>query len=94
MDITRTKTNRGFERLEFVDLYGVECSLQASSLATDEAVWLGCSDANLKKLVQFQGWTPVEMPENHSATTRMHLNREQVAALLPHLQRFVETGEL
>lgn len=94
MEINRTTTNRGFERLEFTDLYGVDCSLQESSLATDEAVWLGCSQPNMKKLVQFEGWVPVEMPENHQVTTRMHLNREQVAALLPHLQRFVETGEL
>jgi hypothetical protein len=30
----------------------------------------------------------------HSANTSMHLNREQVAALLPILQRFVETGDI
>lgn len=94
MEITRAPTNRGFERLEFTDLNDVGCSLQESSLASDTAIWLGCSKPNLKKLVQFQGWVPVEMPENHQVTTRMHLNREQVAALLPHLQRFVETGEL
>ena len=30
----------------------------------------------------------------HNANTSMHLSREQVAALLPMLQRFVETGEI
>lgn len=33
---------------------------------------------------------------NHDGTNmeKMHLNRDQVAALLPHLTRFVETGSL
>jgi len=28
------------------------------------------------------------------SSTRMHLNKEQVAELIPYLQRFVDTGEL
>ena len=35
------KTERGFERIDFVDFYDVPCSLQQSSLATEDAVWLG-----------------------------------------------------
>ena len=35
------KTARGFERINFIDLHGSKCSLQQSSLATDEAIWLG-----------------------------------------------------
>jgi hypothetical protein len=58
-------TVRGFARYDFKDLYGNACSLQESSLATDNAIWLGCNEQ------------------------RMHLNRNQVAALLPILQNFV-----
>jgi hypothetical protein len=34
-------TQRGFWRVEFTDRYGAECSLQKSSLATEDAIWLG-----------------------------------------------------
>ena len=39
--ITFMKTLRGFERGEFVDRYGVKCSIQKSSLATGDCIWLG-----------------------------------------------------
>jgi len=40
------KTERGFEVIEFKDIYGSECSLQQSSIATYEepgtgAIWFG-----------------------------------------------------
>lgn len=94
-----TKTERGFALHEFTDLYGVECRLQKSSLATDDAIWLGAKDIGLKRFVPYQGWSDVELEMdplgvNHIANTSMHLNREQVAALLPLLQGFVETGDL
>jgi hypothetical protein len=87
-------TNRGFARIDFVDQYGVECSLQKSSLATEDCIWFGCNDANPQVLVRGEGWKPVPMPEEYNANTRMHLNREQVAEILPHLIAFVETGYL
>lgn len=34
-------TARGFSRGAFVDLYGEQCSIQDSSLATEDAIWLG-----------------------------------------------------
>lgn len=37
-------TGRGFSRGEFVDLYGVACSIQDSSLATMDAIWLGAHE--------------------------------------------------
>jgi len=37
----RSITPRGFKLIEFTDLYGVECSLQESSLHTPMCVWLG-----------------------------------------------------
>lgn len=65
---------RGFMSGDFQDLNGILCSIQKSSLATDDAIWLGTNRT--------------------SAPNRMHLNRQHVAALLPLLQHFVETGEL
>jgi len=45
-------------------------------------------------ILDARGWVPYPIPSEVSLHTRMHLNREQVAALLPTLQRFVETGEI
>ena len=72
-------TPRGAVRLDFIDLLGVSCSLQGSSLTPDDAIWLGCDTGTHVGGV---------------CLARMHLNREQVAVLLPYLQRFVETGLL
>ena len=71
-------TQRGFMRAEFTDYYDQKCSLQQSSLAEIDAIWLGVDvDLNGKRV-----------------NARMHLTREDVATLLPHLIRFSETGEL
>ena len=86
------KTARGFDWIEFKDYYEVGCSLQKSSLATVDAIWLGCDMANPMVFEPGKGWVQVEMPA--IADTRMHLTREQVAELLPYLQRFVETGDI
>lgn len=64
-------TDRGFERGEFDDRYGEKCSIQKSSLAHEDAIWLG-----------------------RNSLYRMHLTQDMVAALLPSLNLFVETGEL
>lgn len=85
-------TERGFERLEFVDHYGAACSLQQSSLATEDAIWLGCDDADPKVLIPGEGWKPVTMPDGYIANTRMHLTRPQVEGLIFHLQSWLETG--
>lgn len=87
-------TGRGFSKIEFTDRYDVACSLQKSSLAFEDAIWLGCNDANPRKLIPGKGWLPVEMPTEYIADTRMHLTSEQVAWLLPILQQFVATGEV
>jgi hypothetical protein len=92
-------TSRGFDRIDFKDHYGVECSIQASSLAIygkpgTSALWLGCNDANPRVLVPGQSWQPVKMPADYLADTRMHLNREQVAALIAHLQSWLDTDSL
>jgi hypothetical protein len=87
-------TNRRFARIDFADQYAVQCSLQKSSLATEDCIWFGCNDADPKMLVRGKGWKPVPMPEEYIANTRMHLNREQVAQLLPFLVAFVNSGDL
>lgn len=88
------KTNRGFCLIKFSDRNGVECSLQKSSIATEDCIWLGCDDANPRVLVPGQGWRSMVMPEGYLADTRMHLTRKQVKRLIPHLVTFVETGEI
>lgn len=77
------KTNRGFGRMDFTDRYNRECSIQKSSAAMDDYIWLGMN----------------EEPDPHPVTherlgARMHLSRKDVAKLIPLLQHFAETGEL
>lgn len=101
----KSKTNRGFALAEFTDLYGAKCSIQKSSLATDDAIWLGVDDADPKIMAsqaksfgietkETTGWVSYPVPDEVLMTTRMHLNRKQVAKLLPVLQKFVDTGEI
>jgi hypothetical protein len=75
------RTQRGFPIIEFVDLYGSECSLQKSSLAFVDAIWLGV----VKPFVGSSSVVPSQ---------RMHLTRDQVKDLLPHLIKFCETGDI
>lgn len=99
MDFKKGVTHRGFGLIEFNDLYGVECSVQKSSLATDNAIWIGVDDANPQIMASKlreggTGWVKYPIPEDVSLNTRMHLSQEQVRALLPILTTFAETGEL
>ena len=92
-------TERGFARIDFIDRYDVECSLQKSSLAFEDAIWLGVNEPDPQIMSSKvrpggTGWESYPLPEDVHCNTRMHLTQEQVAELLPHLQRFVETGEI
>lgn len=88
-------TERGFAIIEFKDEYGKDCSLQKSSLATDDCVWLGVNDADPQILISGEGWRPLPLPKGEIAFhTRMHLTREMVKELLPHLQKFIDIGEI
>lgn len=98
-------TARGFALAEFTDCYGAKCSIQKSSLATEDAIWFGCDDANPQIMARQAaahgvvtdetcGWVPYPVPDCVSLNTRMHLTRDQVSELLPILQHFAETGEL
>lgn len=105
----QTATQRGFPLLNFNDCYDHPCSLQASSLAIHQepgtsAVWLGCDNADPKimardaaangiKTDQTTGWVPYPISEDVQFTTRMHLDREQVASLIVHLQSWLKRGQ-
>lgn len=94
------KTNRGFSRIDFFDFYNHSCSLQKSSIAEVDCIWLGLDD--VKPIIMARdvlgssatGWLDYPLPENVHINSRMHLDREQVKALLPFLIAFVETGEI
>lgn len=102
------KTARGFELVEFKDRYQSPCSLQASSLAEYQkpgisAVWIGVDDAQPKVMAQDAasvgvqteqqyGWVAYPIPDKVMLSTRMHLDRKQVQALIGHLQRWLENG--
>lgn len=81
-NIKSESTSRGFSRVEFDDLYGARCSLQKSSLASQDAIWLGTNDAKRHHVT------------GEIIGTRMHLTQEDVVWLLPILQHFAETGDL
>lgn len=99
---------RGFEIVNFKDHYGVPCSLQASSLAIyvkpgTSAIWLGVDDPQPKvlhgdaaalgvKTDATCGWVDYPISDKVNLTTRMHLNREQVEALIPMLQGWLKRG--
>jgi hypothetical protein len=86
MDIEYTA--RGFAHIGFTDRYGEACSLQDSSLATDDAIWLGVDHIDAER---WRGMAGVNM---RAIPARMHLTRDQVEQLLPFLQRFVEGGSI
>jgi hypothetical protein len=105
MDIEYTTTGRGFAVATFADRYGQACSIQKSSLATEDAIWFGLDDAEPVVLhgdaakvgvhtTATEGWVPYPIPKEVLIATRMHLTRDQVRELLPILKRFVATGEV
>ena len=103
------QTARGFDLIEFEDRSNQKCSLQKSSIATEDCIWLGLDKLYIKEFYPMpretdESWFNVTMedldklkhrPQNEiHGFTRMHLSQEQVKELLPYLQRFAETGEL
>lgn len=96
--LKKTATNRGFGVYEFKDKYGIKCSLQDSSLATEPAIWFGVNDPKPRIMASKTekggtGWVPFDIPDDVLLSTRMHLTQEQVKALLPILTHFAKTGD-
>ena len=85
MKIKLRKNEHGAAVGKFQDLYGVTCSIQKSSIASIDAIWLGRDAWRSSKL---------DCSDHNVEHARMHLDQETVAALLPLLKRFVKTGEL
>lgn len=75
------KTERGFRVATFADLYGKECSIQESSLASPPALWLGCDTGSHHHVTG-------------QCSARMHLDRKLARKLIVMLERFVEKGTL
>lgn len=77
------KTSRGFTYHNFYDGNGVACSIQKSSIATEDFIWLGC-DKNT---------TPHHVT-GECSSPRMHLNKKMARKLIKHLTKFVLTGDI
>jgi hypothetical protein len=71
----------------------VKCSIQKSSLAFEDCIWLGVNESD-PQVNNGQGWVPVELPYGTVCKTRMHLTRKMVKDLLPLLTKFAKTGEI
>ena len=105
-DIAIRTTSRGFPIGDFIDRYGLGCSIQKSSIATEDCIWLGIDDAKpeimasdairlgLDNKGETVGWVPYEVPVEVLMHTRMHLSQENVRSLLPLLIKFAVTGEI
>ncbi len=97
-------SSRGFAYYEFTEVNGDVCNIQKSSIAMEDCIWLGSKTIGLKGFIPYgnPSWRDVTEDQIREkfgfqdiiANNRMHLNREQVAALLPILQKFVDTGEI
>lgn len=98
-------TNRGFAVVEFTDRHGETCTIQKSSLASEDAIWIGADRLVVKGFVPYgkpDPWTTLSADDiadefgftDVVGNQRMHLTQEQVAEILPILQRFAETGDI
>lgn len=86
-------TERGFPLVEFDDLYGNKCSIQKSSAAMYDAIWMGIRDPVVNVLVDGK-WQDVILPKEALISSRMHLSQKMVRDMLPALEHFAKTGEL
>jgi len=101
----KIKTDRGFEYLEFTDHHGAICSIQTSSCACCDALWIGPDNPDPKimasqaarlgvKTVENTGWIPYPLPQDVMCTTRMLVQREQVKQIVEALSHWLKTGNL
>lgn len=93
------ETERGFAIIKFKDRYNAPCSLQECSIFAEACIRLGVDDPNPEVLTSKikkggKGWVPYPIPDSVHITTSMFLTIKQVEELIPHLQRFVDTGFL
>jgi hypothetical protein len=70
--------DQGLNKISFEDDFRQQCILQKNNSTLENKIWFGVDKDIIGKTVN----------------VRMHLTQEQVRSLLPHLQKFAETGEL
>ena len=94
-------TIRGFELIKFQDSYGAKCSLQKSSSAEVDKIWLGIDEPEIKVMTTKQGWQDINLahligvPEKDLlVSSRMHLSQDDVKKILPALIHFAEFGDV
>lgn len=98
--IKNEQTQRGYGYLEFKERNGAVCSIQKSSSATDDCIWLGAKKFGIQEFKAGSGWIDRtdldEYKEDHHfvGNNRMHLTIDMVEKILPVLQHFVATGEV
>lgn len=73
------ETERFPHRGKFMDFYGATCSIQTSSIATHECIWVGVETTHQGGKLMFG---------------RMHLTREMAKELGAQLLKFGHTGEI
>lgn len=86
-------TERGFAIARFEDRYQKKCSIQKSSIAFEDCIWLGVDDPK-PEILKEGGWVAYKIPKEVSIKTRMHLTQDNVRALLPLLIEFARNGDL
>jgi hypothetical protein len=94
MTLSWSETTRGFTVAEFRDLYDQDCSIQASSLATQPAIWFGVDNALWPSEYDTMPLFKRNGDNYRHVNARMHLSRERAAELWPALKTFAETGDL
>ena len=75
-------TPRGFETIHFDDLYGQKCRIQKSSLATEEAWWIGIENSGPN----------IKGPKgdyNEEVNNLMHLSKKQIRNLIDKLEEII-----
>lgn len=97
-----SKDNRGFSYIEFEDVYENECVLQQSSAIGNyedslsrpgsSMIWLGVNKPKCR-IMDKNGWEDYKIPDEVSIHSCMHLNREDVKALINHLNNWLKTGK-
>lgn len=88
MKFEKCYTKRGFELLNFYDHYNELCDIQRSSLASEDAIWLGTHSPNPQILQDGIGWAEYPLPKNTLISHRMHLTRKQSMSLALKLLKF------
>ncbi len=105
MKLKIKRNGRNFPYAEFKDRYNNVCSIQKSSLAFEDCIWLGVDNPNPQIMAsqanhfgvdtdETTGWVKYPIPNEVLISTRMHLTVKQVKDLLPILNKFVETGNI